>query len=133
MMQSGKRTGKVNWFDSQKGYGFINPDDGRKDIFIHKTSSHYNRFRSLTKEELVEFSIEHERGGRTRAIDVHGRFLNQAHFPLLHHHGGKIDVWDFNISYGSGHSRCGAEKKKHGHKAIKTQIQSIFDICHGPL
>ena len=73
----------------------------------------------MAKGELVEFSVEHERGGRTRALDVHGRLSNQAHLPLLRHHGGKIVVRDFNISYGSSHSRYGAKKKKHGLKATK--------------
>ena len=49
---SSMRTGTVKWFDSQKGYGFIIPDDGSRDIFVHQTSIHAEGFRSLGVSEL---------------------------------------------------------------------------------
>ena len=64
---------------------------------------------------------------------MHGRLLNQAHLPLLHHHGKIIGVRDFNISYSFGRSGHGLKSIKQGLKTMKPQIQSIFDICHGPL
>nr|ABA54143.1 putative glycine-rich protein [Picea glauca] len=71
-MSEGKRSGKVKWFDSTKGYGFITPDDGSEDLFVHQTSIHSNGFRSLAEGEAVEYTVEHENGGRTKALDVTG-------------------------------------------------------------
>ncbi|OIC49107.1 hypothetical protein A7L55_20135, partial [Acinetobacter baumannii] len=71
-MSEGKRSGKVKWFDSTKGYGFITPDDGSEDLFVHQTSIHSNGFRSLAEGEAVEYTVEIENGGRTKALDVTG-------------------------------------------------------------
>ncbi len=49
--------GKVKWFNDQKGYGFITPDDGSADVFVHHTAIQTDGFRSLSENQAVEFEI----------------------------------------------------------------------------
>lgn len=49
--------GKVKWFNDQKGYGFITPDDGSADVFVHHTSIQGTGFKSLSENQAVEFEI----------------------------------------------------------------------------
>ena len=65
-------TGKVKWFNSTKGFGFITPDDGSEDIFVHQTSIKAEGFRSLDEGEAVEYTIETSAEGRTKALNVTG-------------------------------------------------------------
>lgn len=58
-------------FDTAKGYGFIVPDNGDKDIFVHQTNINVSGFRSLAEGEPVEFKTVTE-NGKTKAIDVTG-------------------------------------------------------------
>jgi cold shock protein len=48
-------TGTVKWFNDAKGYGFITPDDGGKDLFVHHTNISGSGFRSLAEGAKVEF------------------------------------------------------------------------------
>ncbi len=48
-------TGTVKWFNDAKGYGFIAPDDGAKDLFVHHTNIAGNGFRSLAEGARVSF------------------------------------------------------------------------------
>jgi cold shock protein len=48
-------TGTVKWFDDVKGYGFITPDDGSKDLFVHHSSIAGSGFKSLSEGAQVEF------------------------------------------------------------------------------
>ena len=50
-------TGKVKWFNERKGYGFITPDDGGADLFVHHTSIEMNGFRSLSENSAVEYEV----------------------------------------------------------------------------
>lgn len=50
--------GTVKWFNDQKGFGFIAPESGAKDVFVHQTSIVANGFRTLAEGDRVEFSIE---------------------------------------------------------------------------
>lgn len=55
-------TGTVKWYNSQKGYGFIAPDDGGKDVFVHATALEAAGVRSLNDGQAVSFETKEERG-----------------------------------------------------------------------
>jgi CspA family cold shock protein len=48
--------GTVKWFNADKGYGFIAPDDGTADVFVHHTAIQIDGFRSLHENQRVEFT-----------------------------------------------------------------------------
>ena len=62
-------TGKVKWFNSEKGYGFIEQDDGGKDVFVHFSSIKSDGFRTLNEGDEVEFRVEQGQKG-LQAADV---------------------------------------------------------------
>lgn len=61
--------GTVKWFSDQKGYGFITPDDGSKDVFVHHSGVQGSGFKSLYEGDEVEFGIEQDPRG-PKAVDV---------------------------------------------------------------
>jgi CspA family cold shock protein len=50
-------TGKVKWFNDAKGFGFITPDNGQKDCFVHYSAIQGNWFKTLAEGDAVEFEI----------------------------------------------------------------------------
>ena len=50
-------TGTVKWFSDQKGYGFITPEDGSKDCFVHHNAIQGEGYKSLNEGQAVEFEI----------------------------------------------------------------------------
>ncbi|TBR22782.1 cold-shock protein [bacterium] len=61
--------GKVKWFNDQKGFGFITPEDGSKDLFVHHSSIMASGFKSLAENQSVEFDVEQSEKG-PRAANV---------------------------------------------------------------
>ncbi len=53
--------GAVKWFNQTKGYGFISPSDGGKDIFVHINAVHRSGMNGLSEGQTLEFEIEGER------------------------------------------------------------------------
>jgi CspA family cold shock protein len=62
-------TGRVKWFNDQKGYGFITPDDGSKDLFVHHSAILAEGYRSLAENQAVEFEVQQTDKG-PRAANV---------------------------------------------------------------
>jgi len=52
-----RTTGTVKWFNDSKGFGFITPDDGQKDCFVHFSAIEGNGFKSLAEGDSVEFEM----------------------------------------------------------------------------
>ena len=67
---SNKMTGLVKWFNSDKGFGFITPDNGSKDVFVvHFSAIQSNDFKTLDEGQKVEFSVENGAKGPS-AVNV---------------------------------------------------------------
>lgn len=60
--QPARVQGTVKWFDASKGYGFITPDSGGKDVFVHYSAIQMSGYAVLDDNERVEFTIE--QGGK---------------------------------------------------------------------
>lgn len=58
-----RTSGTVKWFNDEKGFGFITPDEGSKDCFVHHTSIQANGFKSLAEGDRVEFDMIQEPKG----------------------------------------------------------------------
>lgn len=62
-------TGKVKWFDVRKGYGFIQPEDGSKDVFVHITAVERAGLDRLIENQKVEYQLSTEKG-KISAVDL---------------------------------------------------------------
>ena len=65
-------TGTVKWFNETKGYGFIQPDDGGKDVFVHISAVERAGMSTLNKEQRVTYELETDSRGRTSAVNLSG-------------------------------------------------------------
>jgi len=64
-------TGIVKWFNSTKGYGFIQPDDGSKDVFVHATAVERAGMPSLSEGQRIQYEESRDqRTGKTSASDL---------------------------------------------------------------
>ena len=62
-------TGTVKWFNTTKGFGFIQPEDGGKDVFVHISAVERAGLRGLNEGQRVAFELKEERG-KTAAVDL---------------------------------------------------------------
>ena len=60
-------TGTVKWFNSQKGFGFIQPEDGSKDVFVHISAVERAGLRALNEGQKVQFEMVRGKDGKTSA------------------------------------------------------------------
>jgi CspA family cold shock protein len=59
--------GKVKWYNAQKGFGFIAPEDGGKDVFVHATALEAAGIRALNEGQAVSYEMREERGKTSAA------------------------------------------------------------------
>ncbi len=62
-------SGKVKWFNSKKGYGFITDDETNKDIFLHVSALEHSKLRVLKEEQKIKFDIKEEKN-KLQAINI---------------------------------------------------------------
>jgi CspA family cold shock protein len=63
-------TGSVKWYDPKKGYGFIAPDDGSKDVFVHVSAVEASGLGRLNDNQRVSFEIEQGKNGKISAVQL---------------------------------------------------------------
>jgi cold shock protein len=63
-------SGTVKWFDPRRGYGFIQPDDGSKDVFVHISAVEQSELEQVVEGQKVQFDLEHGRQGKPVAANL---------------------------------------------------------------
>jgi len=63
-------TGTVKFFNTTKGFGFIQPDDGSKDVFVHISAVEHSGLGTLSEKQKVSFDLEKGRDGRVSAVNL---------------------------------------------------------------
>ncbi|HKL68465.1 MULTISPECIES: cold-shock protein [Salibaculum] len=63
-------TGTVKWFNTTKGYGFIAPEDGGKDVFVHISAVERSGLTGLADDQKVTYELQEGRDGRQSAVDL---------------------------------------------------------------
>ena len=63
-------TGTVKWFNATKGFGFIQPEDGGNDVFVHISAVERAGMRSLSEGQRISFELAKDRNGKTAAADL---------------------------------------------------------------
>ncbi len=62
--------GTVKWFNAQKGYGFIQPDDGSKDVFVHISAVERANLGSLQEGQKISYELERGQQGKSSAVNL---------------------------------------------------------------
>ena len=62
-------SGRVKWFNSKKGYGFITEEESGKDVFLHVSALEKSKLRSIKENQKIQFEIQEEQG-KLRAINL---------------------------------------------------------------
>jgi CspA family cold shock protein len=63
-------SGTVKWFNAQKGYGFIQPDDGSKDVFVHISDVQKSGLQGLNEGQKISYDVEQGERGKSSAVNL---------------------------------------------------------------
>jgi CspA family cold shock protein len=70
MQRTTMAIGTVKWFNAQKGYGFIQPEDGSKDVFVHISAVERSDIGNLVEGQRLSFELERGQQGKTSAVNL---------------------------------------------------------------
>ena len=85
-------TGTVKWFNAQKGFEFIEPSDGSKDVFVHISALERAGLSSLKEGQKIKYEIAHERGKEIGCEPIAGRVTCISHVPRTSF-AGNVRSW----------------------------------------